>query len=136
MYQIRRRSYNITYQENRRNSSSASSEAQSSDEQITNESDTEKLNAELLKELKKKDVNNKAVAELQRLTFTARNEYIKSLSGEDVEKVLDKYPYMKEEQMVSTFPRLFLKTYKTWSLLGIFFTQKFQHEKFEKNTCK
>ena len=113
MYQIRRRSYNITYQENRQNSSSASSEAQSSDEQITNESDTEKLNAELLKELKKKDVNNKAVAELQRLTFTARNEYIKSLSGEDVEKVLDKYPYMKEEQMVSTFPRLFLKTYKT-----------------------
>ena len=88
MYQIRRRSYNITYQENRRNSSSASSEAQSSDEQITNESDTEKLNAELLKELKKKDVNNKAVAELQRL------------------------------------------------LLGMFFTQKFQHEKFEKNTCK
>ena len=106
MYQIRRRSYNITYQENKRNSSSASSEAQSSDEEITNESDIDKLNAELLKELKKKDVNNKAVAELQGLTFTARKEYIESLSGGVVEKVLDKYPYMKEEQIVSTFPNL------------------------------
>lgn len=66
------------------------------------EEDIKKHEKELEKELKRKPINWKAVEQLQKITFSSRWDVICEITGvHAVEKVLEQYPYLEHEKVVS-----------------------------------
>ena len=60
-----------------------------------------KHNKQLLKELRNRVVNWKAVEQLQRLTFDARREKISTFKGmHAVNDMLEQFPYLEHEKVV------------------------------------
>lgn len=59
---------------------------------------------EISKEMKKKNPNWTSIYELQKLTFYGRQNYIKALDGKNVvDATFQKYPFLKNEQVVIDF---------------------------------
>lgn len=66
------------------------------------EEDLKKHEKELEKELNREPINWKAVEQLQKITFSSRWDAISEIIGKhSVEKVLEQYPYLDYERVVS-----------------------------------
>ena len=68
--------------------------------------DADSLHKELLKEFqkgqKKKDINWAVLKNLQKLSFSSRRDSIEEMSGSKVlNQILEKYPFLDNERMVS-----------------------------------
>ena len=66
------------------------------------EEDLKKHEKEMEKELNRKPINWKAVEQLQKITFSSRWDAVSQIIGKNsVEKVLEQYPYLDHERVVS-----------------------------------
>lgn len=98
MYQLKRRSQNIRFQEKK---SGKPVKSKQLDSKETNDKDHMEIVKEMQRELKKKRPNYDALKEMQRLTFAKRKTLVEDCNGRNtVETVLSTYPFLKDDKMV------------------------------------
>ena len=102
MFQMKKRLSNVTYygKAKKRRGDGSSSGSSSSSESV-DDKDLEKHHAELLKQIRKRSINNDAVRELQKLTFKGRWAFISALEKDPIQATVSEFPYMCNEVVVS-----------------------------------
>jgi len=104
MYQLKRRSQNVRFQEKKslQPALPSSSTTTNSGSLAPSDKDDTEILEEIKKELRRKKPNYVALKEMQKLTFPKRKDFVEKITDgrTTVESVLSTYPFLENDEMV------------------------------------